>query len=110
MGSDEEGLLVGTNNVIYGATSQAYQEYQNALGKHEKRRKEDLPGGCKSTLYLFPPSGIIFDISTSQSFEPQAILALYSGGTRLLSGFQNLGYVLSANKNPVSLLKRPFVP
>lgn len=49
----DEDLLAGTHNVIYIATSQAFQEYRNALEKHEKRRKEDLSGGCRPAPYLF---------------------------------------------------------
>ncbi|KAI4144378.1 MAG: hypothetical protein LQ340_006676, partial [Diploschistes diacapsis] len=56
----DEDLLAGTHNVIYIATSQAFQEYRNALEKHEKRRKEDLSGGfaeeMRQPLYLMSAS------------------------------------------------------
>jgi hypothetical protein len=50
--ADDE-LLAGIHNVIYRATSQAFREYQNALGKHEKHRKGNFSGGCKLASCLF---------------------------------------------------------
>jgi hypothetical protein len=51
--SADNQLLAGIHNIIYRATSQAFQEYQNALGKHKKLKEEDLPGSCKPTSYPF---------------------------------------------------------
>ena len=49
----DDALFAGVHNVIYRATSQAFREYQSALEKHEKPRKEDSLGGCKPASYLF---------------------------------------------------------
>jgi hypothetical protein len=48
----DEGLLDGIPNVIYRATSQAFQRYQNALEKHEKRRAGVVSKDCKLTSYF----------------------------------------------------------
>ncbi|MCJ1433007.1 hypothetical protein MMC27_002366 [Xylographa pallens] len=45
--SADNEILAGTHNVIYKATTQAFREYQNALGNHERRWKEELLGGSK---------------------------------------------------------------
>lgn len=67
--SADEELLAGVHNVIYRATSQTFLEYQNALGKHEKRRKEDSSGHCKPASHLSKSLRIMFEISTSQHSE-----------------------------------------
>ena len=67
--SADDESLAGTHNVIYRATSQAFREYQNALGKHGKRRKEELSGGRRPASYLFKFTRTMLDISTSQDPE-----------------------------------------
>jgi hypothetical protein len=67
--SADDQLLAGIHNVIYRATSQAFQEYQNALGKHEKLRKEDLPGSCKPASY--PLTRTTLDIVTVKTLSSE---------------------------------------
>jgi hypothetical protein len=59
-------LLAGIHNVVYKATSQAFREYQDALGKHEKRGKDDFSGGCKPAFRLFTSMRTMIDVSASQ--------------------------------------------
>lgn len=49
--ADDE-LFAGIHNVVYRATWEAFQEYQNALEKYEERRKEDSLGDYKPASYL----------------------------------------------------------
>ncbi|KAB8224261.1 P-loop containing nucleoside triphosphate hydrolase protein [Aspergillus novoparasiticus] len=47
MSSAEDQLLFDVPNVIYRATSQAFQRYWKSLGKYEKHDKDDGEGGAK---------------------------------------------------------------
>ena len=67
--SAEDEILARTHNVIYRATSRAFQEYQNALAKHELHGKGDLSGGCKPALFLSASTRTAFDIASSQNPE-----------------------------------------
>jgi hypothetical protein len=64
--SADEELLAGIHNVVYKATSQAFRKYQDALGKHEKRGKDDFSGGCKPAFRLFTSMRTMIDVSASQ--------------------------------------------
>ena len=58
MDSAEDKLFASVHNVIYKATSQAFKQYQNAVGKHQSL-KEDSPGRCKHTLiYAFTRTNV----------------------------------------------------
>ena len=67
--SADDEILVGTHNVIYRATSHAFREYQNALEKHEKRRKENMSGDCRPASYLFTSTRTMSDTRSSQDLE-----------------------------------------
>ncbi|EEP77446.1 predicted protein [Uncinocarpus reesii 1704] len=88
--ADEEVFAV-IQNVIYRATSQAFQAYQRALERLEKRSKEGISGGCNTASDLFTCSRTMFDTSTSQNPEYEASLALQSSRPWLLPGFQDVG-------------------
>lgn len=40
--TDDDKLFGGVRNVIYTATSQAFEEYQNVLEKYETHHKDEL--------------------------------------------------------------------
>lgn len=90
-GSIDEQVLAGTHNVIFSATTQAFQKYQNALGRHEKRAAENLLVGCKSASYLFTSTRTTFNNNTSQNLKSQITFALHPSRTWLLPCFQNMG-------------------
>ena len=87
--SADDETVSGVHNVIYQATSHTFGDYQNALRRHEKVRKKDLPGSCKSSSYQLLE--IMSDISTSQDVEFKATIALHPGCTWLLPIFQDMG-------------------
>ena len=47
MDSADQEYSATNYNVLYKATTQAYREYQKAIGNVENRWEEDVPGGCK---------------------------------------------------------------
>jgi hypothetical protein len=53
--SADEKLLGGIHNVIYKATSLAFQKYQNILDKYEKQQKPDLSSRCEPKSHLYTP-------------------------------------------------------
>ena len=82
--SADENSFGGIYNVIYKATSQAFQEYQEALATYEKRRKSSSSIRRKLILHLFILIRATIDSSSSQNSKSQATFALYSSCSGLL--------------------------
>lgn len=53
--SADDMLFGEIHNVIYMATSQAFQEYEKALKQHEKHRRSRSSAHSKQTSRLFTP-------------------------------------------------------
>lgn len=81
-------LLDKDYNVIYQATTQAYQKYQKALGKYEKHGERNPSIFRKYTTLLPHVSthlGIVNFFVASQNFDTTSTFTLYFGCQRVLS-------------------------